>query len=266
MVSDLHPTVLCVFSLLLFNIILTWINPFPSLLWKTSMGANLCSRLNTSGFLKWDLQHPFLFCLPGSPLVKNLSVAILQLSESGELTYLRDKWWASSCVRDHSNHTSQALQPHDVRGLFLLLGLGLGVGLLLALLELLSRARNQAKDGKVGTAYYSETAWSHHTIVLLLLFFSSAEIVLLSVDVRAEPAFWQRRREFRARRLGKKQSLKQKVYTLPFDKIEKLEKRISWEASVQSIKRSSFLCFCRNSHALCALASFVLFQKSSVTT
>ncbi|XP_040918542.1 glutamate receptor U1-like [Toxotes jaculatrix] len=85
---------------------------------------------------------------PGSSLVKSLNIAILQLSESGELTYLRDKWWASSCLGTNGAHAAEALQPHDLRGLFLLLGLGLGVGLLLALLELLSRARNQAKDGK----------------------------------------------------------------------------------------------------------------------
>ncbi|XP_053172824.1 probable glutamate receptor [Scomber japonicus] len=84
----------------------------------------------------------------GSPWVKNLTIAILQLSESGELTYLRDKWWASSCMGADEAQTSEALQPHDLRGLFLLLGLGLGVGLLLALLELLSKARNQAKDSK----------------------------------------------------------------------------------------------------------------------
>ena len=45
---------------------------------------------------------------------------------------------------------SGALQPHDLQGLFLFLGLGLGVGLLLALLELVFRAHNQAKDSKVG--------------------------------------------------------------------------------------------------------------------
>ncbi|XP_073325617.1 probable glutamate receptor [Pagrus major] len=84
----------------------------------------------------------------GSPLVKNLTIAILQLSESGELTYLRDKWWASSCMGADRAQTSEALQPNDLRGLFVLLGLGLAVGLLLALIELLSRARNQAKDGK----------------------------------------------------------------------------------------------------------------------
>ncbi|KAG7224275.1 hypothetical protein INR49_000518 [Caranx melampygus] len=84
----------------------------------------------------------------GSPLVKNLTVAILKLSESGELTYLRDKWWASSCMGDNEDQASGGLQPKDLRGLFLLLGLGLSVGLLLALLELVSRAHNQAKDGK----------------------------------------------------------------------------------------------------------------------
>ncbi|XP_015250085.1 PREDICTED: glutamate receptor U1-like isoform X1 [Cyprinodon variegatus] len=84
----------------------------------------------------------------GSPLVKNLTIAILQLSESGELTHLREKWWASSCVGFGEAQMSEALNPHNLRGLFLLLGLGLGIGLLLALLELLSRARNQAKDGK----------------------------------------------------------------------------------------------------------------------
>ncbi|XP_032420720.1 probable glutamate receptor isoform X1 [Xiphophorus hellerii] len=84
----------------------------------------------------------------GSPLVKNLTIAILQLSESGELTHLREKWWASSCVGSDETHASDALKPYDLCGLFLLLGLGLGVGLLLALLELLSRARSRAKDGK----------------------------------------------------------------------------------------------------------------------
>lgn len=90
-----------------------------------------------------------VFALAGSPWIRNLSLAILQLSESGELTYLRNKWWANSCAAE-SEQVSDALHPRDLQGLFLLLGLGLGVGLLLGLLELLSRARSQAKDGKVG--------------------------------------------------------------------------------------------------------------------
>lgn len=51
---------------------------------------------------------------------------------------------------DDKSHSSGALHTHDLRGLFLILGLGLGVGLLLALLELVSRAHTEAKDGKVG--------------------------------------------------------------------------------------------------------------------
>lgn len=81
-------------------------------------------------------------------------MAILQLSESGELKYLQDKWWASSCVGAEQPHASEALQSHDLQGLFVLLGLGLGAGLVLALLELLSRALHQAKDGKVGDGCY----------------------------------------------------------------------------------------------------------------
>ncbi|XP_008316801.1 probable glutamate receptor [Cynoglossus semilaevis] len=84
----------------------------------------------------------------GSPLIKNLTVAILELSESGFLIHLWQKWWASSCLGGNNTHSSEALQPGDLRALFLLLGLGLGVGLLLALLELMSKARSKAKDGK----------------------------------------------------------------------------------------------------------------------
>ncbi|CAL8323674.1 unnamed protein product [Merluccius merluccius] len=84
----------------------------------------------------------------GSPLVKNLTVAILRLSESGVLTYLRHKWWPNSCVGVQEPQSADALGLQNLQGLFLLLGLGLGLGLLIALLELLSKARGLAKDGK----------------------------------------------------------------------------------------------------------------------
>ncbi|CAL8277872.1 unnamed protein product [Boreogadus saida] len=83
-----------------------------------------------------------------SPLVKNLTVAILQLSEGGELTYLRDKWWPNNCREGQDAHSANALGLQNLLGLFLLLGLGLALGLLIALLELLSKARSLAKDGK----------------------------------------------------------------------------------------------------------------------
>ena len=93
----------------------------------------------------------FLPYLPSSdsPMLKNLTVAILQLSESGELTYLHDKWWPNNCMEGQDAHSASALGLKNLLGLFLLLGLGLGLGLLIALLELLSKARGLAKDGKV---------------------------------------------------------------------------------------------------------------------
>ncbi|KAM9859334.1 putative glutamate receptor [Aulostomus maculatus] len=78
----------------------------------------------------------------GSPIIKNLSVAILQLSEAGELAYLQSKWWASSCIADKAK--TAALQPHSLKGMFLVLSLGLVLGTLLAVLELSSRSRKSA--------------------------------------------------------------------------------------------------------------------------
>ncbi|XP_042258053.1 glutamate receptor U1 isoform X2 [Thunnus albacares] len=80
----------------------------------------------------------------GSPIIKNLSIAILQLSEAGELAYLRSKWWASSCMAGKAK--SSAVQPHSLKGMFLILSLGLGLGTLLAVLELTSRSRSSAAD------------------------------------------------------------------------------------------------------------------------
>lgn len=87
----------------------------------------------------------------GSPLVKNLSVAILHLSESGELDYFRSKWWASSCVA--KNGKSAPLKLTSLKGIFLLLALGLGLGLFLALMELAAKSRKIANTHQVGPIY-----------------------------------------------------------------------------------------------------------------
>ncbi|XP_060925155.1 glutamate receptor U1 [Limanda limanda] len=80
----------------------------------------------------------------GSPLIKNLSVAILQLSEAGELAYLQGKWWASSCIAEKAK--SSAAHQHSLKGMFLVLSLGLGLGALLAIQELTSKSRRSAGD------------------------------------------------------------------------------------------------------------------------
>nr|XP_055040610.1 probable glutamate receptor [Misgurnus anguillicaudatus] len=82
----------------------------------------------------------------GSPMLKNLSVAILQLSEAGELAYLRTKWWASSCVPDSSKASS--LKVHSMKGIFLVLAIGLGIGVLISLFELTSKSRSLAGEQK----------------------------------------------------------------------------------------------------------------------
>uniref|UniRef100_A0AAQ4QPI1 Glutamate receptor n=1 Tax=Gasterosteus aculeatus aculeatus TaxID=481459 RepID=A0AAQ4QPI1_GASAC len=82
----------------------------------------------------------------GSPIIKNLSVAILQLSEAGELAYLRSKWWASSCMADKAK--SSAVQQHGLKGMFVVLSLGLGLGALLAVLELTAKSRRSAAEQK----------------------------------------------------------------------------------------------------------------------
>ena len=82
-------------------------------------------------------------------------MAILQLSEAGELAYLRSKWWASSCVTDTAK--ASALHPHSLKGMFLILGLGLGLGVLLALLELTSKTRSSAGEQRVRA-----TCWHTH--------------------------------------------------------------------------------------------------------
>lgn len=74
-------------------------------------------------------------------------MAILQLSEAGELAYLRSKWWASSCLADKAK--SLAVQPHSLKGMFLVLSLGLGLGTLVAVLELTSKSRRSAVEQKV---------------------------------------------------------------------------------------------------------------------
>ncbi|XP_064153832.1 glutamate receptor U1 [Anguilla rostrata] len=103
--------------------------------------CNLARSPDVAGMRWYGIAAP-----TGSPLVKNLSIAILEMSESGRLDFLRRKWWASSCVGEGGKDS--ALKPHSLKGMFLVLALGLGLGLLLALLELACKSNSSAKDQK----------------------------------------------------------------------------------------------------------------------
>ncbi|XP_057895299.1 probable glutamate receptor isoform X1 [Melospiza georgiana] len=82
-----------------------------------------------------------------SPWTKPLSIAVLKLRESGDLDYLRNKWWESSCLRQ-SRERWGPLEPPALGGLFLTLGIGLALGILAALAELSSSSRRAAAHAK----------------------------------------------------------------------------------------------------------------------
>lgn len=83
----------------------------------------------------------------GSPWTETLSIAILEMSETGHLEYLRQKWWSSSCSKE-SSPGSSSLQPQTLGGLFLILSIGLAVGVIVSLVELALKARATAEEQK----------------------------------------------------------------------------------------------------------------------
>ncbi|OCT70563.1 glutamate receptor KA2 S homeolog isoform X1 [Xenopus laevis] len=82
-----------------------------------------------------------------SPLIKQLSVAILEQTESGNIEYLRKKWWDNTCSMKRSAGWNP-VQPHTLGGIFLILGIGLALGVIAALIELVLKARNNADQQK----------------------------------------------------------------------------------------------------------------------
>ncbi|NWS54334.1 GLRK protein, partial [Chunga burmeisteri] len=74
---------------------------------------------------------------------KKLSIAVLKLGESGELDYLRNKWWETSCLHQSRDRWSP-LQPQALGGLFLTLAIGLALGVIAAVVELSNKSRHAA--------------------------------------------------------------------------------------------------------------------------
>ncbi|XP_054857751.1 probable glutamate receptor [Eublepharis macularius] len=83
----------------------------------------------------------------GSAWTNKLSVAILKLGESGDLDYLRSKWWESSCSQDDHDKWSP-LKPQALGGIFLILALGLALGMIVAVVELSKKSRRTADQEK----------------------------------------------------------------------------------------------------------------------
>nr|XP_033778258.1 glutamate receptor U1-like isoform X2 [Geotrypetes seraphini] len=78
-----------------------------------------------------------------SQLMKNLSIEVLALSESGYLDHLHKKWWQSSCSEKGSTGWVP-LQAQTLGGIFLLLAIGLVLGVIVSLIELVNKARHAA--------------------------------------------------------------------------------------------------------------------------
>ncbi|XP_053307575.1 glutamate receptor U1-like [Spea bombifrons] len=82
-----------------------------------------------------------------SPLIKPLTVAILEQIESGNVDYLREKWWENTCSSKGSGGWTP-VKPRMLGGIFLILGIGLALGIIVSLMELVCKAKNNANQQK----------------------------------------------------------------------------------------------------------------------
>uniref|UniRef100_H2ZDS0 Glutamate receptor n=1 Tax=Ciona savignyi TaxID=51511 RepID=H2ZDS0_CIOSA len=77
----------------------------------------------------------------GNPIREVMSMAILQLQDSGEITRLKQRWWTSvgKCPIDHTrsrSHSSSELTLENFAGVFCVLACGLVIATLVAIVEL----------------------------------------------------------------------------------------------------------------------------------
>lgn len=88
----------------------------------------------------------------GSPLRVQLNLAVLHLTENGDLTKLENKWWydRSECKnKDTKESSHSSLTLYNVAGCFYILIAGLILAMLTAFFEFFLRANQEAKRTKV---------------------------------------------------------------------------------------------------------------------
>ncbi|KAI1299268.1 Glutamate receptor 1 [Halotydeus destructor] len=88
----------------------------------------------------------------GSPLRVPLNLAVLALTENGDLTKLENKWWydRSECKsKDTKDNSQSSLTLYNVAGCFYILIAGLILGMLVGLAEFYWRARQEAHKAKI---------------------------------------------------------------------------------------------------------------------
>ncbi|KAM5140320.1 putative glutamate receptor [Mantella aurantiaca] len=82
-----------------------------------------------------------------SPLTRSLTIAILDLFESGRLEILRQKWWENTCsAQEEAGFVP--VRPHTLGGIFLILGIGLALGLIVSFIELVCKSKSNADQQK----------------------------------------------------------------------------------------------------------------------
>lgn len=86
-----------------------------------------------------------------SPLRITLNLAVLHLTEKGDLTRLENKWWydRSECKSNDIKETSSSLTLYNVAGCFYILLAGLILAMVVALVELFWKAYKDSVKSKV---------------------------------------------------------------------------------------------------------------------
>lgn len=88
-----------------------------------------------------------------SPLAVDMSTAILQLSENGDLQRIHDKWlMQSSCGLDTTELESDRLHLKSFWGLFLICGIACSVSLFIYLLQVLNKLRHAEVTQHISTS------------------------------------------------------------------------------------------------------------------
>ena len=78
-------------------------------------------------------------------MAEDLSTSILQLSETGELQRIHDKWMTrSTCSLDNSEIDSDRLQPKSFWGLFVICGMACFIALLIYFLQIMCQLSHSA--------------------------------------------------------------------------------------------------------------------------
>lgn len=82
-----------------------------------------------------------------SPLALDLSTAILQLAENGDLQRIHDKWLVkNSCTLDNAELESDRLHLKSFWGLFLICGVACAIALFIYFLQIIRRLRSIRPD------------------------------------------------------------------------------------------------------------------------